>query len=118
MTAIALLTLAAAFTEGSSATDLTSWQLAGRQGLVQFVIVPAAHAGDRAEYDAQIARLCPADQSCFVNFFTNASGAPVALPLPDSIAAEATARYRRSMKNGMEVFQWSCRISKHSDGCF
>lgn len=87
-----------------------SWQVVGAQGLVQFVIVPKDHERDAAAYKAEIARLCPAQKTCFVNFYTNSSGQQPALPLPDAIAAEATARFRRSTKNGVEQFQWSCRL--------
>lgn len=93
------------------------WTVVGHQGLLQVVIVPAERATDREAYQAQLARLCPGDRTCFVNFFTNSTGAAVALPLPDVIAEEATARFRRSTKNGAELFQWSCRM-KLGGECF
>lgn len=107
--------LAAVLALGASAEE--PWQVAGRQGLMQVVIVPTAVASDLAAYRAQIAVLCPGDRTCFVNFFTNSTGAPVALPLPDAISDEATARFRRSTKNGAELFQWSCRM-KLGGECF
>lgn len=112
-----LLPVLAAVLAGGAAAEQPVWQVAGRQGLMQVVIVPTALAGDLAAYRAQIAVLCPGDRTCFVNFFTNSSGAPVALPLPDAIADEATARFRRSTKNGAELFQWSCRM-KLGGECF
>lgn len=108
--------LAAVLTGGAVAAE-TAWQVAGRQGLMQVVIVPMAVASDLAAYRTQIAVLCPGDRTCFVNFFTNSTGAPVALPLPDAISDEATARFRRSTKNGAELFQWSCRM-KLGGECF
>ena len=93
------------------------WPVAGQQGLLKVVIVPTAQATDMAAYKGQIASLCPGDRTCFVNFFTNSTGAPVALPLPDAIADEATARFRRSTKNGADLFQWSCRL-KLGGECF
>jgi hypothetical protein len=110
--------LAAAALSFARADDLAAWQLAGHQGLVQVVIVPAQQARDASAYQAQLARLCPADRTCFVNFYTNTAGATPELPLPDAIANEATARFRRSMKNGTEVFEWSCRLGVREGQCF
>jgi hypothetical protein len=101
----------------AGATD-ESWPIAGQQGLVRYVIVPAAHEKDAAAYQQQIGRLCEPERTCFLNFYTNRSGAELAVPLPDAIAAEATATFRRSMKNGAERFQWSCRLKMVQEGCF
>jgi hypothetical protein len=92
------------------AADDALWALAGQQGLVRYVIVPAGLERERAAYDAQIKRLCEPGQTCFVNFYANSSGAAPAMPLPDAIEREATAIYRRSVKNGSERFEWSCRL--------
>ncbi|WP_127999681.1 hypothetical protein [Piscinibacter defluvii] len=94
------------------------WTVAGRQGLVQLVIVPTGQAPERHAYDAQIARLCEPDRTCFLNFYTNSTGAPVELPLPDAIAQEATAIFRRSSKQQAELFRWSCRLQVARDECF
>jgi hypothetical protein len=95
-----------------------AWAVAGQQGLVRFVIVPTAQAADAAAYRREIARLCEPERTCFLNFYTNVSGATVTLPLPDAIEAEATATFRRSMKNGAERFQWSCRMKMPQQECF
>lgn len=58
------------------------------------------------------------DTTCFVNFYTNTSGAPAALPLPEAIYNEATAIFRRSVKQGDERFQWACRMKQGSEPCF
>lgn len=105
---------------GAAATPAAAdepWAVAGQQGLVRFVIVPAAQAKDEPAYQRQIASLCQPDRTCFLNFYTNATGAPLAVPLPDAIAHEATATFRRSMKNGAERFLWSCRL-KMQEPCF
>lgn len=94
------------------------WQLVGRQGLLQVVIVPAGQETDGAAYRAQITRLCPPERTCFVNFYANPDGAVAALPLPDAIAHAATARFRRSMKNGADLFQWSCQLGVDGEACF
>jgi len=101
-----------------SAAAETTWTVVGRQGLMQVVIVPREQATDLAAYRAQVPKLCAPDTTCFINFFTNSTGAELALPLPDAIAAEATARFRRSTKNGVEVFQWSCRMGPGTPDCF
>lgn len=102
----------------AAAADDETWQVVGHQGLMQVVIVPRDKATQAAAYRAQIAKLCPAERTCFINFFTNSSGATAALPLPDAIAAEATARFRRSTKNGVELLQWSCRLGLPGGDCF
>ena len=50
--------------------------------------------------------------------YTNRTGAPVALPLDDAIAHEATATFRRSGKRGAAVFTWSCRLQVPNEPCF
>ncbi|MGB7992101.1 MAG: hypothetical protein WCF44_22070 [Candidatus Methylophosphatis roskildensis] len=86
------------------------WQVAGRLGLLQFVVVSGERIRQRAFYDEVIAARCPPDATCFVRFFTNSTGAPVALPLADAILAEPAASFQRSAKQSNEVFEWSCRL--------
>ncbi|MDH5341128.1 MAG: hypothetical protein OEW22_15195 [Rubrivivax sp.] len=95
-----------------------AWTVAGRQGLIRFVIVPTALARDREAYIGQIQRLCEPGLSCFINFYTNSTGAPVAVPLPDAIDHEATAVFRRSSKRGSEGLRWSCRLQTDAPDCF
>jgi len=95
-----------------------AWTVVGPQGLVRFVIVPAAQARDRAAYVRQVGLLCEPDRTCFLNFYTNTTDAPVALPLPDAIDREATAVFRRSAKQGAERLQWSCRLRVSQEPCF
>lgn len=94
------------------------WPVAGQLGLIRMVIVPAELARERAAYVRQIQRLCEPDRTCFINFYTNSSGAPLAVPLPDAIDREATAVYRRSSKQGAESLRWSCRLQQPESGCF
>jgi hypothetical protein len=95
-----------------------AWEVAGRQGLMQFVIVPTALAKDREAYAQQLGLLCEPQLTCFINFFTNSTGAPVGVPLPDAIAAEPTAIFRRSTKQGAELLRWSCRLGLEEGNCF
>jgi hypothetical protein len=95
-----------------------AWPVAGQQGVVRAVIVPRGLERDRAAYARQIARLCEPDRTCFLNFHSNSTGAALAMPLPDAIASEATATFRRSAKQGAERFQWSCRLQMAEEGCF
>lgn len=120
--AMASLAVAAALlladAASAQADDAVRWPVVGRQGIVQIVVVPQASVTDAAAYQAQIARLCPAGQTCFINFHANPQGAALELPLAESIAAAATARFRRSAKNGVEVLQWSCRLGLMAGECF
>ena len=102
----------------ASAFAAEPWQVAGQQGIMRFVIVPTELARDRAAYAQQIELLCPPGQTCFLNFYTNSSGAPVALPLPDAIDKEPTAVFRRSIKQGGELMRWSCRLGMAGEDCF
>lgn len=96
------------------------WQLAGRLGQAQYVVVPQAKAKERAYYDALIAELCPSTATCWLRFFTNSTQAPVTMPLPDAITQEPTAMFQQSAKyGGRNMFQWSCRLAMSPAGeCF
>lgn len=95
-----------------------AWPIAGQQGIMRFVIVPTALARDREAYARQIDLLCQTGQSCFLNFYTNTQGAVLAVPLPDAIDRQATAVFRRSIKQGAELMRWSCRLQVAADDCF
>lgn len=110
--------LAALTGAGHAAATDEPWAVAGQQGVVRFVIVPAALASDEQAYVRQLPKLCEPDRTCFLNFYTNSTGAPLAVPLPDAIANEATATFRRSSKQGAERFLWSCRLKMPQEGCF
>lgn len=114
----ALAAVLATLLAGGAAAADTPWQELGRQGLVRVVIVPVEQARDRAAYTRQIALLCPGTDTCFVNFFSNSTGAELALPLPDAVAREATAVFRRSAKQGAELLRWACRLEIDPVGCF
>lgn len=114
--ALGMVVLIGTFPAGAAPDD--TWTVAGRQGIVQFVIVPADQANDAAAYERQLAKLCGPQGTCFLNFYTNSTGAEVAVPLPDAIAREATAVFRRSAKQGAERIQWSCRLQLPDKGCF
>jgi hypothetical protein len=94
------------------------WPVVGRQGLVLMVIVPLDQVRSEAGYAAQIERLCPPERTCFVNFYSNSSGAQATVPLPEAIANEATATFRRSVKQGAESFRWACRLQMPVQACF
>lgn len=112
------MALAAALAAAAPAAAETAWPVAGQQGLVRLVIVPADQARDGEAYLRQVAKLCDPERTCFLNFYTNSTGADVAVPLPDAITAEATATFRRSMKNGAERLMWSCRMKMPQQECF
>lgn len=111
----ALLTGAAAVAAHAAEAP---WPVIGRQGIVRVVIVPEAQARNAQAYERQITLLCGSQPTCFLNFHTNSTGAEAAVPLPDAIAREATAVYRRSQKQAGEFFRWSCRMGIDSENCF
>lgn len=114
--ALVMIALPASASFGAEAG--VTWPIVGRQGLVRFVIVPAERSTDLPAYEQQIARLCEPEHTCFLNFYTNKTGVAPALPLPDAISNEATATFRRSAKNGLEFFLWSCRLKVPGRECF
>jgi hypothetical protein len=95
-----------------------AWTVVGQQGLVRIVVVPAEQASNQGAYEQQIAGLCETERTCFLNFYTNSTGVQPVVPLPDAIANEATATYRRSIKNGVQIFMWSCRMKMPAQECF
>lgn len=103
---------------GAAAAADEAWTVAGQQGVVRLVIVPQAFEKDTEAYARQVARLCEPERTCFLNFYTNSTGAALAVPLPDAIANEATATFRRSAKQGAERFLWSCRLKLAQESCF
>jgi len=113
---LVLLAALAAPTVGAAPDD--PWPLAGQQGIVRSVIVPMDQARERAAYARQIRLLCEPAQTCFLNFYTNSTGAPLSMPLPDAISNESTAAFRRSAKQGAEVFRWNCRLQIPKEDCF
>lgn len=115
---LVLLAACAASWACGTAAAADAWPVAGRQGIIRSVIVPADQAGQREAYQPQIDSLCAGAETCFINFYTNSTGAPLAVPLPDAIANEPTAVLRRSAKQGVEGFRWSCRLKKPDPDCF
>lgn len=107
------LTLAAAPAKAAS-----DWQLVGRLGKAQYIVVPESHARDRAYYERVIAEACPDRGTCFLRFFTNTQAAPLGLPLPDAIQNEATLIFSRSAKMAAEELRWSCRLQVPEGSCF
>jgi hypothetical protein len=102
----------------ANAADDNTWPVVGHQGIVRVVIVPTNLATDPQAYAQQVKRLCEPGATCFINFYTNSSSAPVTLPLPDAIERESTAVFRRSAKQVAERFTWSCRLKLAVEACF
>jgi hypothetical protein len=102
----------------SARADNEAWPVAGQQGMVRVVIVPTALASNQEAYAQQVKRLCEPGATCFLNFYTNSTGAPVALPLPDAIERESTAVFRRSAKQVAERFTWRCSLKLAVETCF
>lgn len=118
ITLSALSSLWGLFGATAAARAAEPWPVVGRQGLVQVVIVPTADAARRAAYVEQVGLLCRPETTCFINFYTNSTGAPVSLPLSEAVEREATAVFRRSAKNGVERLQWACRMKQDNEACF
>ena len=112
------LTLALLLAASAHAAEPEAWPVAGQQGLVRYVIVPTALARDEPAYARQLALLCGPERTCFINFYTNSSGAPVSMPLPDAIEHEPTAVFRQSVKRGAATLRWSCRMQIAAETCF
>lgn len=116
--AAAVIATAMALATGAARADDATWTIVGRQGIMIHVIVPGPQSRDRDAYLAQLPKICGESDTCFVNFYTNSTGATPALPLPDAIAGEPTAVLRRSAKQGVDQLLWSCRLAMPDPGCF
>lgn len=90
----------------------------GRQGVVRLVLVPLAQARERKAYEQQITLMCANEGRCFINFYTNSTGAALATPLPDAVFQEATVVFRRSEKHAAQQFRWACRLGLDPGNCF
>jgi hypothetical protein len=113
LAAVALLTVCA-----TAGADDPLWQLVGRQGLVQVVVVALDEVRNQGLYERVVTSLCEPEHTCFINFYTNSTNAKAELPLPDAIANEPSATFRRSAKNGVTIFMWSCRLKIPDRECF
>lgn len=116
--AATLAVLVAALVTPLSRADDKPWTDLGRQGMTRIVIVPLELAADRDAYARQLQRLCAGSETCFVNFYTNSRGVELSLPLPDAVASEPTAVFRRSAKQGAELMRFSCRLQLDTVNCF
>ncbi|CAN5171041.1 hypothetical protein BH11PSE9_BH11PSE9_24310 [soil metagenome] len=105
--------------EAPQALPSEGWTVIGRQGILLHVVVPTELARDRAAYRREIPAVCGEAETCFVNFYTNTTGAPLTMPVPDAIAKEPTAVMRRSAKQGVaDGWRWSCRLAIPEPNCF
>ena len=114
----ALTALAAGLSASAVWADDKAWTELGRQGMTRIVIVPLEQAAQREAYARQLQRLCAGSETCFINFYTNSRGVELALPLPDAVASEPTAVFRRSAKQGAELMRFSCRLQLDTVNCF
>jgi len=85
---------------------------------MQCVVIPATRAGSHEACAQQKALLCLPQRSCFLDFFTNSIGVPLAAPLPGAIFKLPVALFRCSTKQGSELFCRSCRVGKDEGNCF
>ncbi len=116
---VALLACAAHSASAAEPDADKGWTIMGHQGMVRMVLVPPDKATDLQSYEQQIALICGDATNCFLNFYTNSTGAAIELPLPDAISHEATAIYRKSYKKGVPLLTWSCRMGvPGADECF
>ena len=67
----------------ASAAEADAWSVIGDQGVTRYVLVPSEQASNAAAYERQIIRLCDPTSTCFLNFYTNSTGAPLGMPLAD-----------------------------------
>lgn len=110
--------MTAAMSGGAAAQTGQGWQMAGRLGMMQLVVVEDARVADEATYVDAVKALCAPEQTCFVRFYANPQKLPLTVPLPDAIAGAPTAFYSRSAKQSNATFQWSCRVRNDPGRCF
>ncbi len=92
--------------------------VAGKLGILQFIVVPVEKSKDKEFYENIIRTVCPEKKSCFLNFFTNSKNVKLGFPLNEKILAEPTVMFKRSAKHQNTILEWSCRLKKSVGTCF
>jgi hypothetical protein len=112
LTAIGLATLPAT----AKAQD---WELARTQGLIRLVVIPKAKEREYTIYEDAIRTLCPADQHCGVQFWSERrhvrSGS--LLDMSDAQSDARLAAYIQNPKTRHKELIYHCRIKPDPRYC-
>jgi hypothetical protein len=100
----------------------SSWKLVGSheglQGREQFVLVKKTSVSDEKSYDDAIKHLCPVDEWCGLDFWSDSSQIPSHLPMSDLQTAAEVANFTRDPATGFSQFVWNCRVHNDPLNCF
>ena len=113
---IAVLTLVA--WAPSSTTYAADWEVLGRQGRMQFVLVSKSHATDRQFFERAAKTLCPSGQVCQVMFWTDRKHVPSRTPFTDAQLNQMAAQYNQNPNTGFVQLLMPCRIDPNPNRCF
>jgi hypothetical protein len=115
-TLTAALTLTATLVlPDASAAD---WEVLGRQGRMQFVLVAKSHAADRQFFERAAKTLCPPGQVCQVMFWTDRKYVATRTPFTDAQLSQLAAQYNQNPNTGFVQLLMPCRIDPNPNRCF
>jgi len=115
-TLTAALTLAAvlALSDASAA----EWEVLGRQGRMQFVLVSKSRAADRQFFERAAKALCAPGQVCQVMFWTDRKYVASRTPFTDAQLNQLAAQYNQNPNTALVQLLMPCRIDPNPDRCF
>ena len=118
-TARALTILLALVTAlGMTDTIAAEWELLGRQGQMQFVLVTKSHAADRQFFERAAKALCPSGQVCQIMFWTDRKHVASRTPFTDAQLNQLAAQYNQNLNTGLVQLLMPCRIDPNPNRCF
>lgn len=109
-----------AFTAGALSFEVRAadWEVLGRQGRMQFVLVPKSQAADRQFFERAAKALCPPGQVCQVMFWTDRKYVASRTPFSDAQLNRLAAQYNQNPNTGFVQLLMPCRIDPNPNRCF
>jgi len=112
----ALLVLATVIsTSDAIAAD---WEVLGRQGRMQFVLISKSHASDRQFFERAAKALCPPGQVCQIMFWTDRKHVASRTPFTDAQLNQLAAQFNQNPNTGLVELLMPCRIDPNPKRCF
>src|SRR4051812_25076508 len=110
MPGVLSLQIFAALAFAASDTFAADWEVVGRQGRMQFVLVPTSQAIDRQFFERAAKALCPSAQVCQVMFWTERQYVPSRTPFTDTQLSKLAAQYNQNPNTGLTQLLLPCRV--------
>ena len=100
-------------------TRAEDWSVVRTQGMVKLVVVPKARERDYSLYEDAVAKLCPRDRHCGVQFWSDRRHVPPGSPLnmTDAQLNARLAAYVQNPRTGHRELVYDCRIKADPKYC-